>query len=63
MTPEAQTRQIDTNAPSWENLLPYMLQLYLQLPQERKVIEEQMAAFGKKVDEAMIIVDKKSTRQ
>jgi|LUMP01.1.fsa_nt_gb hypothetical protein len=58
MTPEAQITTEETNEPRWENLLPYMLKCYLELPKERKVIEEQMAAFGKKVDEAVVVANK-----
>ncbi len=58
MTPEAQTKQTDTITTSWEKILPEMLRCYLELPQERKAIEEQVAAFGKKVDEAVIVANK-----
>ena len=58
MTPEGKTWEIDTNEPRWENLLPFMLRLYLELPDERQVIENQMAAFGKKVDEAVVVTNK-----
>ena len=58
MTPEGKTWEIDTNEPRWENLLPVMLRLYLELPDERQVIENQMAAFGKKVDEAVVVTNK-----